>query len=44
MQTRQGHGNRGPAAIGVAQTVKLAEVTNNPPQPSDFESTLFGYG
>lgn len=41
MQSRFGHGTN---FQGVAQTVQLADVTNNPPVPDQLSEILFSYG
>lgn len=41
---RLGIGQRGPSALGADQTVKLAEITNNPPQPGDLTAIIGGWG
>lgn len=43
-QFRGGVGQHGPSALGVAQTVALAEIINAPPQPGDLTSILAGFG
>jgi hypothetical protein len=35
---------QGQAYQGVAQTVQLGEITNNPPQPDQLQSILAGWG
>lgn len=44
VQMRIGVGQHGPSELGVAQTVQLSEITNNPPQPGDLTSILAGQG
>lgn len=44
VQTRLGVGQRGPSELGVAQTVQLSEVTNNPPVAGDLTGILAGLG
>ncbi len=44
IQFRQGVGQRGPSELGVAQTVTLSQLTNNPPEPGDLTSILAGWG
>jgi hypothetical protein len=44
VQMRLGSGQHGPSELGVAQTVQLSEITNNPPQPGDLTSILAGLG
>jgi len=44
VQFRLGVGQRGPSELGVAQTVALGEITNNPPEPGDLASILAGQG
>jgi hypothetical protein len=43
-QFRLGVGQHGPSELGVAQTVKLSEITSNPPEPGDLTSILAGLG
>ena len=43
-QFRLGIGQHGPSELGVAQTVKLSEITSNPPEPGDLTSILAGLG
>lgn len=42
VQWRLGVAQRGPSELGVAQTVQLSEITNNPPQPGDLTAILAG--
>jgi len=44
VQFRLGVGQAGPSELGVAQTVKLSEITSNPPEPGDLTSILAGLG
>lgn len=44
VQHRLGVGQRGPSSLGVANTVQLSEITNNPPVPGDLQSILAGLG
>ena len=44
VQFRLGVGEHGPSELGVAQTVKLSEITSNPPEPGDLTSILAGLG
>jgi len=44
IQFRKGVGQHGPSELGVAQTLALSQITNNPPQPGDLTSILAGWG
>lgn len=44
IQHRLGVGQKGPSSLGVANTVQLSEITNNPPVPGDLQSILGGWG
>lgn len=44
IQFRQGVGQRGPSELGAAQTVALAGITNNPPEPGDLSQIISGQG
>lgn len=44
IQQRLGVGQHGPSELGVAQTVTLSQITDNPPQPGDLTLILAGQG
>lgn len=44
IQFRMGVGQRGPSELGAAQTVALAGITNNPPEPGDLSMIISGQG
>jgi hypothetical protein len=43
-QLRLGVGQKGPSTLGVAQTVALATITNNPPEGTPLLQMLAGQG
>jgi hypothetical protein len=43
VQWRLGVGQAGPSSLGVANTLQLNEITQNPPQPGDLASIVGGF-
>jgi hypothetical protein len=43
-QQRLGVGQAGPSSLGVANTVQMGELVNNPPEPTPLDQILSGWG